>query len=154
MRIICVVLVGSLALFHVMAALGNFIGFDGLVGIVGRTMSMGEGANWHAVTSPLMHQIVAAALLLAQGLIMVACGLGAWRLFAARGASSAAFAQSKRLALFGLGLMAAFYLLAWMVFAAEWFRLIVAPQGHDLLSSAFWYVGEASFVMLWVRACD
>jgi len=154
MRYICVVLVGSLALFHAMAVLGNFTGFDGLVGLVGSTMSMGDGAHWRAITSPLIHQIVAAALLLTQGLIMVACGLGAWRLFAARGTSSQAFAQAKSLALFGLGLMAAFYLLAWMVFASEWFRMIVTPGGFDFLGSAFWYFAEASLVAIWVRACD
>jgi predicted small integral membrane protein len=79
--------------------------------------------RWRALTSPAVHHTAYWLIIAVEGVAGALCLVGAYRMISARNASAEIFHASKNLALWGLGIALALYLVGFMVIGAEWFAM-------------------------------
>ena len=91
--------------------------FETILGIPEGTL------RWRAITSPTVHHAAYWLIIATEGLAGVLCLAGAYKMILARKAGTDIFNQSKNLALWGLGIALALYLIGFMVIGAEWFAM-------------------------------
>ena len=111
-----------------LACLNNLMDYNSNFALVQHVLSMDttfpEGTlRWRAITSPTVHHAAYWLIIAIEGLAGVLCLAGAYKMLLARKAGTDIFNQSKNLALWGLGIALALYLIGFMVIGAEWFAM-------------------------------
>ena len=111
-----------------LACLNNLMDYNSNFALVQHVLSMDttfpEGTlRWRAITSPAVHHAAYWLIIAAEGLAGALCLAGAYKMLLARNAGTDIFKQSKNVALWGLGIALALYLVGFMVIGAEWFAM-------------------------------
>ena|SRR5271166_3707251 len=118
----------AIGLLTGLACLNNLTDYNSNFVLVQHVLSMDttfpEGAlRWRAITSGALHHAAYWLIIVAEGLAGALCLAGAYKMLCARRASAEIFHQSKNLALWGLAVALALYLIGFMVIGAEWFAM-------------------------------
>jgi predicted small integral membrane protein len=128
MRAIQLLGVAAIGVLTGLACLNNLTDYNSNFALVQHVLSMDttfaeSTVRWRAITNPTLHHAAYWLIIAAEGLAAALCLAGAGRMLLARGASADIFHQSKNLALWGLGIALALYLVGFMVIGAEWFAM-------------------------------
>jgi predicted small integral membrane protein len=128
LRALQVLGVAAIGMLTALACFNNLTDYNSNFVLVEHVLSMDttfpEGAlRWRAITSGTLHHAAYWLIIAAEGLAGALCLAGAWRMLAARAAGPEIFHQSKNLALWGLTVALALYLVGFMVIGAEWFAM-------------------------------
>jgi predicted small integral membrane protein len=120
--------VSAIGVLTGLACLNNLMDYNSNFALVQHVLSMdttfAEGnLRWRAVTNPTLHHAAYWLIIAVEGLAGGLCLAGAYKMLMARNASADIFSQSKNLALWGLGIALALYLVGFMVIGAEWFAM-------------------------------
>jgi predicted small integral membrane protein len=151
MKTIKIALIAGMALFMTFAVIGNVtmpdVGFGALKTAVGMQTTFNHpGAMWRAITAPWLLYTIFGGIVLVEAIAAVLCWTGAARMWAHR-SESLAFEDAKASARVGLGLVAAFYFIGWLVFANEWFGMWQSQQ-LNVLPDAFRDFVAAMLILL------
>jgi predicted small integral membrane protein len=128
MRAIQLLGVAAIGVLTGLACLNNLTDYNSNFALVQHVLSMDttfaeSTVRWRAITNPMLHHAAYWLIIAAEGLAAALCLAGAGRMLLARAASADIFHQSKNLALWGLGIALALYLVGFMVIGAEWFAM-------------------------------
>jgi len=120
--------VAAIGVLTGLACFNNLTDYNSNFVLVEHVLSMdttfAEGnLRWRAITTPALHHAAYWLIIAAEGLAGALCLAGACKMLFARNASADIFHQSKTLALWGLGIALALYLVGFMVIGAEWFAM-------------------------------
>lgn len=120
--------VAAIGVLTGLACLNNLTDYNSNFALVQHVLSMdttfAEGnLRWRAITTPTLHHAAYWLIIAAEGLAGAFCLAGACKMLLARNTSADIFHQSKTLALWGLGIALALYLVGFMVIGAEWFAM-------------------------------
>jgi len=117
------------------------------------TVSGDAGTMWRALTSPALHHIAYAIIIMAELASGALCVWGALRLWKLRRAPAPVFNAGKDLAAAGLAIAAALYLFAFLTIGGEWFDMWRSPT-WNAQASAFRFFATAGLVLLFVSQKD
>jgi predicted small integral membrane protein len=111
-----------------LACLNNLMDYNSNFALVQHVLSMDttfpEGTlRWRAITSPALHHAAYWLIIATEGVAGALCLVGAYKMLVARNASTNIFNESKNVALWGLGIALALYLVGFMIIGAEWFAM-------------------------------
>ena len=128
LRAIQIMGVAAIGLLTVLACLNNLMDYNSNFALVQHVLSMDttfpEGTlRWRALTSPAVHHGAYWLIIATEGVAGVLCLAGAYKMLSARKASTEIFNESKNVALWGLCIALALYLVGFMVIGAEWFAM-------------------------------
>jgi len=128
LRAIQVMGVAAIGLLTALACLNNLMDYNSNFALVQHVLSMDttfpEGTlRWRAITSPTLHHAAYWLIIAAEGLAGTLCLAGAYKMLAARKTAADIFNAGKDVALWGLGIALALYLVGFMVIGAEWFAM-------------------------------
>src|SRR5215469_15277171 len=103
-----------------LACLNNLMDYNSNFALVQHVLSMDttfpEGTlRWRAITFPTVHHAAYWLIIATEGLAGVLCLAGAYKMLLARKAGTDIFNQSKNLALWGLGIAFALYLIGFII---------------------------------------
>ncbi len=159
LRILKIALVLSVALWALFGSIGNITDWTGTTGAVSATTSMatfdGGAEIWRATTNPAIVLLGALFIVGFKALCAALCFVGAWQMWTARTADSAAFSASKKWALTGCGVAVFMLFAGWIVVAETWFELWRSEVLRDVaLGSAFRYAALIALIALLVGAND
>ena len=120
--------VAAIGLLTALACLNNLMDYNSNFALVQHVLSMDttfpEGTlRWRAVTSPAVHHAAYWLIIATEGVAGALCLAGVYKMISARNASAEIFRESKNVALWGLGIALALYLIGFMVIGAEWFAM-------------------------------
>lgn len=158
-RTIKILLIGCVALWGFLGALGNLTDWSGTIGGVSAaaTMSTWEGGSqsWRATDNTALITLAAVLIPALKAGSAVLCSLGAWAMWQSRAQSSDAFGAAKQNAIAGCGLAIALLFLGWIVLAESWFEAWRSDVLRDAaLESAFRYIGSIGIIALFVAMRD
>ena len=139
-------IVAASAFFLVLVVFNNVTDYGSNFGFVHHVLSMdttfpGNKGMWRALTPEWIHHAFYASIILWEATSCVLIGLGAWRLFKARGDSLAAWQKAKQLATIGLTLSLLQWYIAFIAVGGEWFLM---------WQSKIWNGQDAAFRMFTV----
>jgi len=128
LRALQVLGVAAIGMLTALACFNNLTDYNSNFVLVEHVLSMDttfpEGAlRWRAIASGALHHVAYWLIIAAEGLAGALCLAGAYRMLAATAADADIFHQSKNLALWGLTVAVALYLVGFMVIGAEWFAM-------------------------------
>jgi len=123
-----VVLVFAVAFFYTLAVLNNVIDFGTNYEAVRHVMTMdatfrGSGQLWRAITAPSLHLASYLGIIAWEVATMVLCWWGGIRLVRSWSAPPAEFDRRKGVAIAGLTLSLAMWLVAFLAVGGEWFLM-------------------------------
>lgn len=157
LRFIKILLIAAVAVFLLMGAIFNVVGWKGTVGAVAATTTMatieGDATHWQATSNPAV--IVSGAVFITSLKIVAGllCAAGAVRMWARRKDTQMAFSSSKEMALTGCGVAMFLLYFGWIVIAETWFELWRSDALRDVaLQSAFRYGGMIILIALFVAS--
>jgi len=139
-------IVAASAFFLALVVFNNVTDFGSNFGFVHHVLSMdttfpGNKGMWRALTPEWIHHAFYASIITWETAAGVLIGLGAWRLFKARGESLAAWQKAKQLATIGLTLSLLQWYIAFIAVGGEWFLM---------WQSKIWNGQDAAFRMFTV----
>lgn len=142
-RLAKIVLAACSSVFLLLVVFGNLTDYGSNFAFVQHVLSMdttfpGNHSMWRAVTTPAFHHLFYASIILWEAVSGLVIGLGAFRLWQARGASAAAWQKAKGLATAGLTLSLLQWYFAFIIVGGEWFQM---------WQSKIWNGQEAAFRM-------
>lgn len=157
MKIGKIAMVFGLGLFMLLAGINNAISPNGAFGAVNMAVGM-QGTfgdpmvMWRSIESPMIIWLGVICIIITELSAGVLLLWGAFKLWNVR-SETAAFNDSKSMAINGLTLVACFYLIAFGVICNEWFMLW---QNHEVstLQEAFRNFVTAMLIMFWVNNTD
>jgi predicted small integral membrane protein len=117
------------------------------------TVSGDDGSMWRAITTPALHHIAYAIIIMAELASGALCVWGALRLWRLRRAPAPVFNAGKDVAAAGLVIAAALYLFAFLTIGGEWFDMWRSPT-WNAQASAFRFFATAGLVLLFVSQKD
>jgi predicted small integral membrane protein len=120
--------VAAIGVLAGLACLNNLTDYNSNFALVQHVLSMDttfpdSTLRWRAITNPMLHHAAYWLIIAAEGLAAALCLAGSYKMLLVRGASADIFHQSKNLALWGLGIALALYLVGFMIVGAEWFAM-------------------------------
>lgn len=155
LRFTKVLLIATVAVFLLLGAIFNIVGWTGTVGAVAATTTMatieGGGTHWQVTSNPAV--IVGGAVFITLLKIVAGflCAAGAVKMWTRRKESQGAFSSSKEMALTGCGVAMFLLFFGWIVIAETWFELWRSDALRDAaLQSAFRYSGMIMLIALFV----
>ncbi len=146
LRLSKVVLVFAVALYYSLVIFNNVSDYDSNYQFVRHVLMMdtafpGNHGMWRAVNSPALHTAFYIAIIGWETLTMILCAWGGVRLARSLKRSAGEFHQAKRVAIAGLALGLAMWLVAFLRVGGEWFLM---------WQSKTWNGQEAAFRMFTV----
>jgi predicted small integral membrane protein len=141
-----------------LACLNNLMDYNSNFALVQHVLSMDttfpEGTlRWRAITSPALHHAAYWLIIATEGVAGALCLAGVYKMLVARNAGADVFNESKNVALWGLGIALALYLVGFVVIGAEWF-VMWQSQRWDGRQPAFRILMCISVVILIVLQED
>ncbi len=125
--------VAYIGVFGLLVAFGNLTDYGSNFAFVQHVMSMDtvfpdSRLKVRAITSPVLHHVVYAAIVLGEALTGVLCGAGALRLLRSLRRDEAGFHRAKAVAVLGLAVGFTVWFLGFMVVGGEWFAMWQSAQ--------------------------
>jgi predicted small integral membrane protein len=157
-RLSKVLLAASVGVFALLVGIDNLLDYGTNLVFVEHVLSMDttfpdSALRWRAITSPTLHQIAYWTIIAAEFVAGMLCLAGAWRMFAARGATAARFNAAKGLAIAGLTCGFLLYYLGFLVVGGEWFKMWQS-QTWNAQAAAFRFAACFAFVLVYVVLRD
>lgn len=116
----------SVALMFSLIAFNNMIDYCTNFKLVKMVVSMEsistENVQWRAITSPLLQHSIYLGIITWESLTAIVCWIGALLMFKDKG-SVQGYARGKRIAITGLAMGFALFMIGFVVIAGEWFYL-------------------------------
>ncbi|EIM02972.1 MULTISPECIES: DUF2165 family protein [Pseudomonadati] len=158
MRLSKAALAATIALWLALVAFGNITDYGSNLAFVQHVLAMDSvfpdaGIRYRAIHAPLLQHAAYVLIIAAETLAAVLCGMGAWRMWAARRASAAAFRRAGQLAVAGLTLGVLLWLGGFMAIGGEWFGMWMSTQWNGL-ASAFRFVVVLLAALLYLGQRD
>jgi predicted small integral membrane protein len=118
----------TMAIFFTLIAFGNVTDPGANWPFIQHVLAMDTtfkdpGVMWRAITSPLLHQLAFAAIILCQAATALLLWIGVVQLLRALHAETAAFHRARGFAIAGLTLGFLLYALGFIVIGGEWFAM-------------------------------
>ena len=143
-----IALVACSSVFLLLVVFGNLTDYGSNFGFVEHVLSMdttfpGNHSLWRAITTPALHHLFYATIIFWEAVSGSVIGVGAWRMWQARGASAATWRKAKGLATAGLTLSLLQWYLAFIIVGGEWFQMWQSKtwNGQDAAFRMFAIVG-------------
>ena len=132
LRTLKALLVALVALFAFLVGLNNITDYDSNFAFVQHVLSMdttfeGNRLMWRRIEAPWVHHAGYIGIIAAELLTAALCAAGAWKMYAARGASSSQFMRAVLLASWGLATGVLLWLGGFITVGAEWFLMWQSP---------------------------
>jgi predicted small integral membrane protein len=123
----------GIGLLTAMACFNNLTDYGSNFAFVEHVLSMDttfpdNSLRWRAIQSPALHHLAYWLIIAAEGLAGILCLAGASNIFRHRNDGADDFHKSKTIALWGLTIALALYLIGFMVVGAEWFAMWQSPK--------------------------
>jgi predicted small integral membrane protein len=123
----------GIGLLTAMACINNLTDYGSNFAFVQHVLSMDttfpdSSLRWRAIQSPALHHLAYWLIIAAEGTAAILCLAGAWKMFRHRNDGADDFHKSKSIALWGLTIALALYLIGFMVVGAEWFAMWQSPN--------------------------
>jgi predicted small integral membrane protein len=123
-----IALVANSALFLATVVFNNLTDYGSNYHFIQHVLSMdttfpGNSGMWRAVTSPTIHRLFYAVIILWEVLAAILIGAGVWRLWHARKGSAAEWKRAKGQAALGLTLSLTQWYTAFITVGGEWFLM-------------------------------
>ena len=157
-RILKAVLTLLLGIFALLVGVDNILDYETNFAFVQHVLSMDttfpdNALMWRAITSSWVHHAAYAAIIAAELAVGCLCALGAWRIFAARNATSPGFSEAKALAIAGLAAGFGLYFFGFLVVGGEWFQMWQS-QTWNGQEAAFRFAASFGLVLIFVSQED
>jgi len=128
LRVAKVGLVLAVALYYSMIVFNNLTDYGSNFLFVRHVLSMdttfpGNQGMWRSITSSKWHATFYLAIICWESLTMALCWWGGWRLAKVLRSPASSFHQAKRVAIVGLALGLAMWLVAFLTVGGEWFLM-------------------------------
>ena len=158
-RIVKIVLIITVALWGLVGALDNILGWSQSLGAVAAVTSMatveGGAESWQATTNPVIMWLGALFIMLSKLTTGVMCAIGAGRMWQSRGGDVADFRAAKAIALTGCGIAVIMLFGGFLVIAESWFEFWRSEGPIRMaLSGAFRYAGMIALIAIFVATTD
>jgi len=159
LRTVKIMLVGAVALWGLLGALGNVTDWGGTMGAVGAATSMvtfeGGADSWKATSNPGVIWAGALFIMLSKVVAGILCAIAMAHMVGARTSDAASFQAAKTYALAGSGIIMFMLFGGFIIVADGWFELwrSEAMRG-PVLDSAFRYGAMIMLIALFVGAKD
>lgn len=105
--------------------------------------------RWRAISAPWLQHAAYLAIILAESLAAILCGIGAVRMWRARDARALAFHEAKGPAVLGLTLGVLLWLGAFLAIGGEWFGMWMSAE-WNATASAFRFVVVLMLALLYL----
>ncbi len=143
-RLSKIAITAASAVFLLVVVFNNLTDYGSNFGFVQHVLSMdttfpGNRGMWRAMTSPVMHHLFYASIILWETVTCILLAAGACKLWSARRESAAVWQRAKHLALVGFTVSVLQWYLAFLTVGGEWFLM---------WQSKIWNGQEAAFRML------
>ena len=153
-----VLLVLMIGLFSLLVGLDNIVDYGTNYAFVQHVMSMDtvfptSTLTWRAVTSPAVHHIAYAFIIIAELLAGLLCIVGARRLWLARTEAARRFNGAKDTAVAGLTLGFAVWFFGFLIIGGEWFQMWQSETWNGQ-QAAFRFIGCIGIVLLFLAQKD
>jgi predicted small integral membrane protein len=151
-------LVAKIALFASLVTFGNITDYDTNFEFVRHVLMMdttlpSSGVRYRAITSPALHHLAYALIILTEGATALLCWAGTFRLLKALRKPVEDFNRAKSMAYAGLGLGLMLWLLGFIVIGSEWFSMWQSSTWNGV-SAAFRFVMIIGLTLLIVAQPD
>ncbi len=150
LRLSKVVLILAIALYYSFIVFNNVTDFDSNYQFVRHVLMMdttfpANHGMWRAIHSPALHTAFYLAIIGWETLTMILCAWGGVQLAKSLGRPAGEFHQAKRVAIAGLGLGLAMWLVAFLSVGGEWFLMWQSKtwNGQDAAFRMFTVLGIA-----------
>ncbi|MEM1112520.1 MAG: DUF2165 domain-containing protein [Pseudomonadota bacterium] len=123
--------VAMVSLFALLVAANNLLDYDSNFAFVQHVLSMdttfdGNSLMWRAITAPWVHHLAYLLIIVAEFIVALLCGLGAWRML--RGSHDLArYWEGAMIASWGLIAGIGLWFGGFMTVGAEWFLMWQSP---------------------------
>lgn len=161
LRTIKVLLVFGVAIFYTLVVFNNITDYNSNYQFVRHVLMMdstspGNRGMWRAINAPLMHTAFYISIIACETITMIICWWGAIRMARARGASVAAFQQSKSISIAAMGLSLLMWLIAFLAVGGEWFLMWQSRtwNGQDAAFRMFAVIGIILLLVAQPDAAD
>ncbi|MBN8726295.1 MAG: DUF2165 domain-containing protein [Xanthomonadales bacterium] len=153
-RLSKIAVVAAIALWLGLVAFGNITDYGSNWPFVQHVLAMDTvfpdaRIRWRAISAPWLQHAAYLAIILAESLAAILCGIGAVRMWRARRASAAAFHHAKAPAVLGLTLGVLLWLGAFMAIGGEWFGMWMSAD-WNATASAFRFVVVLMLALLYL----
>ena len=157
LSIMKILLAASVALWGLLGAIGNIANWSATTGAVAAVTSMstfpGGPERWQATTNPAVILAGALFIVLAKIVAGLLCAAGTWRMWTARKADAAAFAQAKALALSGCAVAIFMLFVGFAIIGEGWFEFWRSEELRETAGApAFRYSGTIALIALLIGA--
>ncbi|WP_174291333.1 DUF2165 family protein [Sphingomonas bacterium] len=154
LRIVKILLILSVAAYCLLSVADNIVDWRHVMGSIGGVTSMatvdGGAGWWQATKSPVVIALGWFGIVVFKILGGVGCAAGGWRMWAARRADAATFAQAKSLALAGCGVAVLGVYLGWTVIGEQVFEMWRSHIFAQAANTAFRYGGSIALIAVFV----
>ena len=128
LRLSRIALVGTVAVFFALVALGNITDYPSNFAFVQHVLAMdttfkSPNLMWRAINAPWVHHVAYLAIIAWEVLTALLLAMGALRLWQARRAPRADFAAARAVAIYGLTAAFLLYGLGFIAVGGEWFAM-------------------------------
>ncbi|HXW25908.1 MAG TPA: DUF2165 domain-containing protein [Xanthobacteraceae bacterium] len=154
-RAIQIVGVLGVGLLTAMACINNLTDYGSNFAFVQHVLSMDttfpdNSLRWRAIEAPALHHLAYWLIIAAEGLAAALCLVGAVNLLRHRNDGAEDFHRSKTIALWGLTVALALYLIGFMVVGAEWFVMWQSPKwdGRQAAFRILTAIGLVTLILL------
>ncbi len=157
-RLVKIALVAAIALYLGIVVLNNLTDYGSNFEFVRHVLSMDttfpdNRLKWRALTSPVIHHVFYATIILWESASTVALAVGAWKLWHKRQAPAAEFNAAKSFAVGALGFNLLLWFVAFLCVGGEWF-VMWQSQIWNGQSAAFRMFACIGIVLLFLRTPD
>ena len=157
-RLVKIALVAAIALYLGIVVLNNLTDYGSNFEFVRHVLSMDttfpdNRLKWRALTSPVIHHVFYATIILWETASTIAIAVGAWKLWNKRQAPAAEFNAAKSFAVGALGLNLLLWFVAFLSVGGEWF-VMWQSQVWNGQSAAFRMFACIGIVLLFLRTPD
>ncbi|WP_266169404.1 DUF2165 family protein [Dyella subtropica] len=140
LRLSKILVVAALALLISLVAFGNVTDYRTNFAFVQHVLAMDTifpdaSIHYRAITSPPLQHAAYVLIIAVQTITAVLCWAGVWRMWRRRRASAALFQRAKGLAVMGLSVGVALWLVGFMAIGGEWFGMWMSPQWNGVATS-------------------
>jgi len=151
-------LAGGLGLYLALVVFNNLTDYGSNHAFVQHVLAMdttfpGNAGMWRAIRAPWMVHVFYGSIILWEAAACALLAAGAWRMWAARGASPALFARAKQPAVAGLVLTMLQWLVAFLAVGGEWFLMWQSGTWNGSVVAGRMFV-VSGVILLFVNARD
>ena len=151
-------LTAALGFFMLLVVFGNITDYGSNYGFVSHVLAMdttfpGNSIMWRSIQSVPVYHAFYISIILWESAACVLLFAGAWKLWAARGATAPAFQQAKGLAVAGLTLNLLQWLVAFLSVGAEWFAMWQSKSWNGQEAAARMFM-VAGIILIFLNSRD